>query len=128
MFQPSQVSVRWREAIVAALLLPFLFLGALEIHPAGDAHDFAGSRTQEAVFSCANGSSGPAQHAHAATARELPSCPFCLLRMQVRGAVFVAAATPLAAPASTGRLHAAVDLAIARFSLDPWDARGPPAA
>ncbi len=128
MFQTPQVSARWREAIVAALLLPVLFLGALEIHPAGDAHDSAGSRTLEAVFSCANGSSGPVQHAHAATARELPPCPVCLLRMQVRGAQGIAAAASLAAPTFRGRLHAVADPAIDRVSLDPWDARGPPAS
>ena len=127
MFRTPQKSVRWRVAPVALLLT--CFLGALEIHPAGDAHDFAAAARQThcAVFSCPHPTSGSARHVHAATARELPPCPACLLRMQEQGLHF-AAAVPLAAPAPGGRLYAESDPATGRISVDPRDARGPPAA
>ncbi|HXO21443.1 MAG TPA: hypothetical protein VOA87_16135 [Thermoanaerobaculia bacterium] len=113
----------WR-APWAALLLPLVFAGALDIHPAGEAHDLLAGIGRRTVVQ-ATSHKGKALHLHSATAEERPTCAACLLRLQTSGAHLPPSAVP-AAPMTAGRIQPAAAPAAERYASNPRGARGPP--
>ncbi|HXO21444.1 MAG TPA: hypothetical protein VOA87_16140 [Thermoanaerobaculia bacterium] len=110
-----------------ALLLPLVFAGALDLHPAGEAHDALAGIRQRTVVS-ATDHSGRALHLHAATTEEHPLCPACLLRFQTGGAHLTPLPRLAAAPPPAAALQAAASPSATRYYALPRAARGPPIA
>jgi hypothetical protein len=110
------------------LLACVVFLGAVDYHPAGDAHAF-GETANLAGSSFSSTARHPGQplHLESSAVDVRPHCPMCLHRLQTAGShlapahaaeVLIAVSAPSSGPA----------LAARTTSCRPREARAPPAA
>lgn len=68
------------RALVGIVSATALFAGVLEIHPADEAHGLGAAE----YYAC-DGPHSRQLHAETARARQRPSCPICLHRLQTSG-------------------------------------------
>jgi hypothetical protein len=111
-----------------ALLAVQVLLGALEIHPGGEAHDpIAGLAGHQDLYF--PGASHPVARPHAEEARAVPRppCAACLNRLQGSGAHLALAASLSSLPAGQPLPPAALVTPLQK-SLRPDGARAPPHA
>lgn len=107
-----------------SLLAVFLLLGALDFHPAGEAHEGWGPGGGQVYFPTAAHPELPL-HWEQAHPAERPHCDACLHRLQSQS-LHLQALVSIAPPSSGDMLRPVSGPAVPRLSVRPSGARAPP--